>query len=56
MKIALLAVFLMFADDKGCGFKSGDLKHAMDRLLERKEVMAEVYGPPSRQRTKLASV
>ena len=46
----------VFADDKGCGFKSGDLKDAMDRLLERKEIRAELYGPPSRQRTKLARV
>jgi RecA-family ATPase len=44
----------VFADDKGCGFKSGDLKDAMDRLLERKEIRAELYGPPSRPRTKLA--
>ena len=44
----------VFADDKGCGFKSAELKDAMDRLLEQKEIRAELYGPPSRQRTKLA--
>ncbi len=44
----------VFADDKGCGFRSSDLKDAMDRLLERKDIRAEMYGPPSRQRTKLA--
>ena len=42
----------VFADDKGCGFRSSDLKDAMDRLLEQKEIRAELYGPPSRQRTK----
>jgi RecA-family ATPase len=43
----------VFADDKSCGFKSADLKDAMDRLLERKEIVAEQHGPQSRQRTRL---
>jgi RecA-family ATPase len=46
----------VFADDKGCGFKSAELKDAMDRLLERKEIKTEQYGPPSRLRTRLVRI
>jgi RecA-family ATPase len=47
----------VFADDKACeGFTSADLKEAMDRLLERKEVANETFGPPSKLRTRLVRV
>ena len=43
----------VFASDKACGFSKADLKDAMDRLLENKEIKVESHGPPSRQRAKL---
>ena len=43
----------VFSDDKSCGFTKDALKDAMDRLLDRKEIRVEKYGPPSRACTKL---
>jgi RecA-family ATPase len=46
----------VFSNDKGCGFKSEELKDAMDRLMERKAIRSEQFGPPSKPRAKLVRI